>query len=444
MSSDLEQRLRAALAAAAELVIDEPVPAPSAARPAGRRAGAADTRRRRFTSRPGVRTLAAAGAALVLMIAGLAIGLHLRGSPSRPAQPVQPPPSTSMPPPSSSSSGVPAPDAPVHAAACAVPLPGSWQQAIAAGAVQLAGPATLLAIGPSGDALAYVQAPPHGELVLISPDRATRVLYQLPATMSGFSQLRIGGGQLDAHWAMFTIIIGAGEGSLRGIYAVGLATGEVRVARSVADGSSSEVPEPVLLDGRVYWNEHDGGGNGAVYSYDLAAGVRRTLDTGQLGAPGVLLGQVYWAKDSSTVWASGAPTLPPGFELNARKVVQLVHDGTTYAWGAWEASGRDFRHVVKMIAEPMRSPAIVYPPPSPEDMSDPVALTGPYLLLDDMGTVIALDTRTGATTVLEASDSVIMINALAANGVIALAIGDSGSGSRIAIVSASQLPGLNC
>jgi hypothetical protein len=133
---------------------------------------------------------------------------------------------------------------------------------------------------------------------------------------------------------------------------------------------------------------------------------------------------IYWSKNGATV-SYRAGTLPPGYALSpSGKNRALATDGTTYAWGAFTASG-DIEMQGWRAGEPGPVPLGVG--------GDAVAVTGSLVWTSD-GAV--LDTRTGATVRLTRStDPPVAAGRTAA---VPLAHG------AIAVVDVTTLPGLNC
>ena len=296
-------------------------------------------------------------------------------------------------------------------------------------------------MSPTGAVLTSSDSAPNGELVLVQPDRSTRVLYRLATSLAGQSSLRLGTGQLDSQWAVFDVVLGGGQGAIGAIEAVNLSTGTVHVVRDASLGTELIVSAPQLLDGHVYWSEVSNTGQGNVYDYDLASGTKATLDSGGVIDPEVVGGAVEWGRDGKLIW-HGSPSVPPGFQVDPGKIVTLLQDGSTYAWSAWSGTGTAQRHVIYMATSGMQKPEIVYTPPSADIVPTLLALSGPYVIFDNTY-ITVLDTRTGAATTLTSSPSP-FTTAAAAGGVIALNIVGSKGGAQLVLIRTDALTELHC
>jgi hypothetical protein len=147
-------------------------------------------------------------------------------------------------------------------------------------------------------------------------------------------------------------------------------------------------------------------GVGHLYSYSIATGERRTLDSGQLTAPFTIGGGVYWDTDQSVV-THIAGVLPPSYVVQPKPSSNptIAVDRAQVAWvrgGVYDSQAKyiDPEIVVREDSGPsvsvFRSKAGVMP--------QVVALVGPYLVWQNSVVnnqeLTVLDLRTGATAAL--------------------------------------------
>ncbi len=390
-------------------------------------------------------------ATVVAAIAAAAVLGNLPGRHVHPgtATSTAPAPSASRSPSSAPTPTVPKANSPFRPLACTIPFPDSWASVQSPiirppGAASYAASSglSILAMSATGAVLASSDLAPNGDLVLVRPDRSTRVLYRLPTSLAGQPSLRLGSGQIDTQWAAFAVILGRGQGAIGAIEAVNLATGTVHVVRDAGLGTDMIVSDPQLLDGHVYWSEVSNTGQGKVYDYDLATAGQSTLDSGAVIGPQLIGGAIEWSRDGKVVW-HGSPSLPPGFHVDPGKTVALLQDGSTYAWRAWVGTGTAQRDVIYLTTSGRQKPVVVYRPPSADIVPALLALTGPYVIFDNNTDITVLDTRTGAATTLTSSRPP-FTTAAAAAGLIALNVVGSKGGAQLVTIRRDALTELHC
>jgi hypothetical protein len=436
MTTEIEDRVRAALQAGAAAITDD-AKAPAQVWDGGP-ATRSPARRLHRT-----RWAWLAAAACVAAVAALAVGLRGGGHSAPPATSQSPSISPSP------SRTVPSDPNAIHPASCAVTLPDAWQQAFTTGRVPSPGASQttsaglpILAMTPSGDVVSATATVPQ-RLVLVRPDRSIQTLYTAPRTIPGQGDAEIAGqAQADSGWVVFGLDVRQGEASLDGIYAVDTKTRQVRTIRSTDLGTLPIVSPPVLLGGRVYWSEGLSVGPTSMYQYDLASGVRTTLDTGQVITwPATVGGGLFWMNGSTTVEHVHA-TLPPGYVVHPTKANVLLQDGGTQAW----VGSNGQRTALEMTTAEHPTPMIAFTAPTSDTVLTPLALARPYLIWSDANNITVLDTRTGATANLLPTGGLHLgiDSAAAAGGTIALTQTGAKGGAQLSVVNSVDLPELRC
>lgn len=326
-------------------------------------------------------------------------------------------------------------------------MPDSWASVLFAGQVGSRSVTEynidgypILAVDSAAEVLA---APAPGtSLVLVRADRTTTTLYTPPAVaVAAGGPARVVAGQLDSHWAVFALSLGGGQGEIRQLGVVDRTTGAVRVFRSLPIGNLDTVSAPVLFGGQVFWSEATSADLGDVYRYDPATGSTSTLARGQhAGNITALAGGLYWQNDGKVVtYRTGQ--LPAGFTFTLDKINTMFGDQGTYAWSTWAYGASTPVSVIRVSHDGMTNPLTAYAAPA-DGIVVLLAVTGPFVIWEDATNIVALDTRTGATTVLTTVNEFSTVQA--AGGILALNYAGSKGGAQLQVIRAADLPELRC
>lgn len=269
------------------------------------------------------RWLLAAAVAVIIAIAGTVLGIrHLADHDPRPAAPNTVTP-TGAPTTTTSTSASPPPKPAsypngLHPLACFTNLPPAWQRFLA-GPSPEGGDSQPVALTSSGGVISIVSSGWRQKLILDSPGHTPRVLF----TNSGADSNGERTGVLDvssaANWVVFEYMYGYGQGGPGPVQieAVDLNTGAIQVVRPTTQNDATIVPGIVLFHGVVYWAEIDAGqglSTGRVVGFNLSSRRSRVLDSGNVTAPIVESGGLYWGKGSKIV-TYRAGQLPPGYRV---------------------------------------------------------------------------------------------------------------------------------
>ncbi len=294
----------------------------------------------------------------------------------------------------------------------------------------------ILSVTPTGDVLTGPQS--YGKLDLVSSSGGISVLYTAPGVSDPTA--RVSWAQADSRWVAFAESVGQGQSSIVSLAVIDRASGTATVFRRYAAIGSTMALPPVLYDGAVYWTERTST-TGAVLRYDPATGQTSTLATGTNLSPVVMTGGgLYWQAGTTLVTYRGGQ-LPPGFALTGGKLTAPVTDGTTSVWVAPLTA--DSPLTLELSRPGMTRPVPIVQEPASAGLLVPLAVAGPYVLWQDNTGIVALDTRTGAATVL-LPPNVTFANA-AANGPT-LALNEIGSkgGAALLLGHIDTLPRLHC
>lgn len=385
----------------------------------------------------------AAAAVVGLLVAGV---VALRNSNSSQGPILQPTLTTTRPAPTPTTSAPPVVDG-LHAASCTAaqrfPLDRVLKPVtvvLPTGYYNFAG-LPILSITTDGDVLAGTAGAGSinpARLDLIRPDGSRTTLYKatdVPLTTNESAD--IAAAQGDPHWIVFAVAVGGGQKDLRRLGFVNRNTGQATTFRTLPAHSTAIMSEPILFQGHAYWSEVDGNGTGSIYSFDPSTGITRTVDNGdQLGIPTVIGGGLYWQRNGQ-VFTYRHGKVPTGFPLGATKFPTFATDGTVTVWAQQFQSG-----VQLLLSTPrMKAPLVLLH--STTTAFIPLAVDGPYVVWDDTQHISILDTRTGATAVVQDSrpmfDTVQM-----GDGTIAENQTGSKGGAQLAIGQLAALPKLTC
>ncbi|MGN6608837.1 MAG: hypothetical protein ACTHMS_17730 [Jatrophihabitans sp.] len=394
MSTDTEDRLRAALRVAGEQLHVEGL----TLRPVDR---AAPARWRRMAL-PLTVAAAVAAAAVGLSLAGRG---HDNSAPPVTRSTVPVPTSTtvsSVPPRPPSTAAFPqaqrcdTADSTAWTAAMHGPeLIGIPPGTVMAGLVYLAG------VDRRGDAIAVETTNP-GRLVTVRPDGTTTVLYTAPQQVDPSTPVRIGDATApDGDWTAVSLIAGGGQGERSGIVAVNIRTRATRTVRAVGNFDLI-VQTPFVAGGAVRWVESTNVGVSRGYAYDLATGRRSDVSV-----------------------ASATP--PSGLEVRA---------GNLHAFQ--QSSGGRTHLLVQRGSEP----AVDVASTDSDGLTHLLALTDRFLLWSDVHGLHLLDLRSGAGTVLD--QSTLDAGAAAAAGTLAVNTESAKGGPLLGVAREADLPALHC
>ncbi|MCL2780114.1 MAG: hypothetical protein FWD74_01235 [Actinomycetia bacterium] len=382
---------------------------------------------------------------------------------------------------------------------CVVPMPASWRRAMGT-PVQMPGVATHspyaeigswpIAISATGEVLAFTTARgENGQVVLVTPERTTRVLYGLPPMWDTLPAKfarpdfptgpYVGAGAVDAKWAVFAVLFDMGEhaGSNvnEGIVAIDLNSGAAIIVREplrMDELGAVAISDPVLWNGAVYWSETRGSRlfdgmsyhyNGAsdVFRLDLATGARSTVAAGARLSRDYL-GHVYWpavvgdavmwrTADGKAHWTGGQPPSEDSPLTQLRADSTFVQDGSAYAWTAAADSGDPgTQDEIYLVTPQTPEPRLIYQVPSDAYPGGSVylsALSGQYLVFrgysddNDGSATVVLNLNTGAGVELDPDSG---LTGIASGGVIAFTW-DNGNGTdKFAVTRDRELPEVTC
>ncbi len=327
-----------------------------------------------------------------------------------------------------------------HAPSCVVALPGTWAQALAAGAVSGIGARILNVYGVDASGTALVErvatgtGHPH-QVVLVHADRTVS-----PVLTLGVAETVIDGGQDGTTGTVTTLDRSRGT---VGVQVIDDRTGASREVASFRDTGTSTSPTlaAVVRAGHVYWIQGSGV-HASVEDYDVASRTVRVLDSGEVSDIVTGLGGgISWHRVSS---AAGTETVthvadrlpgPVARGLLGGSAGWAVRssDGTGYTW--WSFPGNSSTQVRVWYPGMAAAVAIETDATSSNTFSGS-SVAGPYVAWTSPGTTReqVLDTRTGAVATLPAGTDVI-----ARDGTVVIS-----TATALSILLVTALPELRC
>lgn len=396
--------------------------------------------------RPWVAALTAA--VIVIAVAAVVVGVRDRWAHHAPAVAPTPTATSAVPTPTPAPSVVNG----IHAPSCRAqqldPFTNALKPVITTapgGGYDLAG-LPILSITADGDVLVGTQGDGANpaRLDLVSPDGARTTLYRtsgLPLAAGEVSDFAAAQG--DARWIVFGLYVGQpGRGTLSRLGVIDRASGAVTTFRTLPTRSTTIVQAPVLYQGRAYWSEVDGGGTGAIFSYDPATRSTVTVDRGaHLGWPTVIGGGLYWQRDGRVI-AYRPGRLPRGFPLSTTKFPRMATDGDVTVW-VTTAQTNGTNSVKLVLSTPDMATPLILADSTTASTLVPLAVAGPYVIWDDGQGFTALDTRTGATATVGNTQPGFSTIATGGGTIAINQIGSKG-GAQLSVGRISTLPKLTC
>lgn len=314
---------------------------------------------------------------------------------------------------------------------CEVPLPAAWQQAIADSGIDTDGPATVLAVGPTGEIAAvrddgfFVDNGIARDLLLIAPDRSVTKVYSVPDPVRD----RVGFATVDDRWIVVgvqrapRIAADAPHGTntalpiLARVDIIDRRDRSVRTAAATTEADylsgGATIDSIALFADTVYWITRDSypSYRGTLRSYDLGTGAVTVIESGAMrDVQATAVGIRWWSTDGSgdrqLVQRDLAnPPDPidamPGI---ADDLPTLAVDGTNYAWitgitkggngiASWSPDAGLHRISTARLHEGDGS------------WAPTIFVDGPYVILDRVlhgdGAATVVDTRSGAITTVD-------------------------------------------
>jgi hypothetical protein len=308
----------------------------------------------------------------------------------------------------------------VTRSACTIDPPPPWQHAIQAATRRNLGQ-VVLGGAPDGTILVRRDGATTFRTVLVSPDGATRIVQQWPAT-GRYGVAR--NSMIDSRWIALPIVDDVAQAPVE-FDVFDRAT--LRLTERIPIAKGSGTPTWALFGGHLYWTQPRSGAIGSLLDRDLAA--RTTRNAEPNGVRSLLASPtgVAWtdAQNRTHLLAGAPPDHVPG---QPGTHPGLVTDGRSYAWQS--GSGITWHNVATKQTVVLRW--------FPGFKVTVLAVAGPYVevisRLRETNSWL-IDTRTGAAT-----SSVALLNVASANGVLAFAT----TAAPVFFLHVDQLPQLAC